>query len=184
MKKKLSNINNATNINKVLKYQEKELDNIKSINKAKLEETISNTENILKDIGYSVNYNNLSIINKKKTIIVPTWEDRSIGIYQGIEEEIKTRLDQCQSGFTVKGVELLDEEGMVIVTVISRDDPKEIGNREEIYIDPVVLGENEAENESRQISQEEKAQDQGLKKLYSECVGISPEKIVIKYVGG
>ena len=88
------------------------------------------------------------------------------------------------SGFTVKGVELLDEEGMVIVTVISRDDPKEIGNREEIYIDPVVLGENEAENESRQISQEEKAQDQGLKKLYSECVGISPEKIVIKYVGG
>lgn len=111
-------------------------------------------------------------------------EDRSIGIYQGIEEEIKTRLDQCQSGFTVKGVELLDEEGMVIVTVISRDDPKEIGNREEIYIDPVVLGENEAENESRQISQEEKAQDQELKELYSECVGISPEKIVIKYVGG
>ena len=88
MKKKQSNINNETNINKVLKYQGKELENIKSINKAKLEETISNTENILKDIGYSTNYNNLSIINKKKTIIVPTWEEMCKEASEEIKEDV------------------------------------------------------------------------------------------------
>ena len=75
MKKKQSNNNNEANINKLLKYQEKELNNIKSIDSDKLEETISNTEKLLKKIGYSVNDNNLSVIDKKKTIIVPTWEE-------------------------------------------------------------------------------------------------------------
>ena len=42
MKKKQSNTNHETNINKVLKYQEKELDNIKSIDKA-MEITENNT---------------------------------------------------------------------------------------------------------------------------------------------
>ena len=88
MKKKQSNTNNETNINKVLKYQEKELDNIKSIDKAKLEETISNTENILKNIGYSVNNNNLSIIDKKKTIIVPTWEEMCKEASKRIKEDV------------------------------------------------------------------------------------------------
>lgn len=88
MKKKQSNTNHETNINKVLKYQEKELDNIKSIDKAKLEETISNTENILKNIGYSVNNNNLSIIDKKKTIIVPTWEEMCKEASKRIKEDV------------------------------------------------------------------------------------------------
>ena len=88
MKKKQSNKNNETNINKVLKYQEVELDNIKSVDKERLEETICNTEKLLKDIGYSVKDNNLSVVDKKKTIIVPTWEEMCKEASKEIKENI------------------------------------------------------------------------------------------------
>ena len=63
MEKKQSNKNNEANINKVLKYQETELDNIKSIDRDKLEETICNTEKLLKNMGYSVN---IEVKNKEE----------------------------------------------------------------------------------------------------------------------
>lgn len=86
--KKQSNKNNEANINKVLKYQETELNNINSIDKEKLEETICNTENLLKNMGYSVRDNNLSVINKKKKIIVPTWEEMCKEALKEIKENI------------------------------------------------------------------------------------------------
>ena len=86
--KKQSNKNNEANINKVLKYQETELNNINSIDKEKLEETICNTENLLKNMGYSVRDNNLSVINKKKKIIVPTWEEMCKEASKEIKENI------------------------------------------------------------------------------------------------
>ncbi len=86
--KKQSNKNNEANINKVLKYQETELNNINSIDKEKLEETICNTENLLNNMGYSVRDNNLSVINKKKKIIVPTWEEMCKEASKEIKENI------------------------------------------------------------------------------------------------
>lgn len=88
MKKKQSNKNNEANINKVLKYQEKELNNIKSIDTDKLEETISNTEKLLKNMGYLVNDNNLSVIDTKETIIVPTWEEMCKEASREIKEDV------------------------------------------------------------------------------------------------
>lgn len=85
--KKQSN-NNEANINKVLKYQEEELNNIKNIDKEKLERTIHNTEKILKSMGYSVKDNNLSVINNKKTIIVPTWEEMCKEVSKEIKENV------------------------------------------------------------------------------------------------
>lgn len=88
MEKKQSNKNNEANINKVLKYQETELDNIKSIDRDKLEETICNTEKLLKNMGYSVKDNNLSVRDKKKKIIVPTWEEMCKEASKEIKEDI------------------------------------------------------------------------------------------------
>ncbi len=88
MKKKQSNTDNEKDINKVLKYQEKELDNIKKIDKVKLEETISNSEQILNELGYSVPNNHLKVLDKKKDIIVPTWNEMCNIASKEVKEEI------------------------------------------------------------------------------------------------
>lgn len=108
-------------------------------------------------------------------------EDGSIGIYRGIEEELQTRLNQCQGGFEVKGVELVDEEGQIVVTVALQSALKEDSLEREIHIDPVVLGEAGSENSSYQMEEDEKEELEGLKELYGGCIGISPEKIKIRY---
>ena len=78
MKKKQSNINNETNINKVLKYQGKELENIKSINKAKLE-----VRNIIA-VGTTTTRTLETIMNKYNTFKECSgWTD--IFIYPGYE---------------------------------------------------------------------------------------------------
>ena len=88
MKKKQSNETSESNINKVLKYQENELNDIKSIDKIKLEKTIANTEKLLKSMGYSVNDNNLSLIKKKKTIVVPTWDEMCNEASKEIKDDV------------------------------------------------------------------------------------------------
>lgn len=90
MQKKLSDNENEVNINKVLKYQEKELDNIKTIDKDRMEETISNTENLLNELGYSVNNINTSlrVIKDKKTIVVPTWNEMCAEASKDIKEDV------------------------------------------------------------------------------------------------
>lgn len=90
MQKKLSDNENEVNINKVLKYQEKELDNIKTIDKDRMEETISNTENLLNELGYSVNNINTSlrVIKDKKTIVVPTWNEMCAEASKYIKEDV------------------------------------------------------------------------------------------------
>ena len=88
MKKKQSNETSESNINKVLKYQENELNDIKSIDKIKLEKTIANTEQLLKSMGYSVNDNNLSLIKKKKTIVAPTWDEMCNEASKEIKDDV------------------------------------------------------------------------------------------------
>lgn len=104
-------------------------------------------------------------------------EDGSIGLYRGIEEELQTRLNRCQSDFEVIEVELADEEGQVIVTVDLRNLP-EGESKGEIFVEPVVLGgapENTVQEEDEELNE--------LKAVYSGCIGINPENITIKYAG-
>lgn len=76
-------------INKILKYQENELNNIKSIDNAKLEKTISNSEHLLNDLGYKVDKNNIKSIKNKSIIVIPTWEE----ICQEASNSIKENID-------------------------------------------------------------------------------------------
>lgn len=109
-------------------------------------------------------------------------EDGKMGIYRGIEEELTARLKQCPCDFEIRDVELEDEEGQIIVTIARRNSPKEIEG--EIYIQPVVLGEGEWESTGRQTQEEEREEIEELKELYGNSIGISPEKIEIRYTDG
>ncbi len=99
MKKKQSN--NESRINKVLKYQDEELENIKNIDRKELEKTISNTENLLKDLGYTPKDNHLSVVKEKKNIIVPTWDE----MCEEAERTIKNDID-IQDLFTEEELKL------------------------------------------------------------------------------
>lgn len=109
-------------------------------------------------------------------------EDGSLGIYRGIEEELMTRLKQCPGDFEVREVKLLDEEGQVMVTVAPRSVTEETGGREKIIIGPVVLGEEEPEGVQAKEAAEEK--DEELRELYGGSIGVSPERIKIRYAEG
>ena len=88
MKKKQSNETSELNINKVLKYQENELNDIKNIDKLRLENSISKTEQLLKDMGYSVKDKNLNLVKKKETIVVPTWEEMCNEASKEIKDDV------------------------------------------------------------------------------------------------
>ena len=47
-------------------------------------------------------------------------EDGSMGIYKGIEEELKRKLVQCKNDYAVSEVTLDEEEGLVVITVESQ----------------------------------------------------------------
>ena len=79
---------NEQDINKVLKHQEKELNNIKQINNKKLEETIFDTEKLLLDLGYEPKKLELTSSKQKKTIVVPTWEEMCTEASKEVEEDV------------------------------------------------------------------------------------------------
>lgn len=106
MKKKQSNETSELNINKVLKYQENELNDIKNIDKLRLENSISKTEQLLKDMGYSVKDKNLNLVKKKETIVVPTWEK----MCNEAEKEIKDNIS-IQDLFTKE--ELIENKDII-----------------------------------------------------------------------
>lgn len=62
-------------INKVLKHQEETLKQIKNIDKNKLEDTISKSEELLNDMGYAINEKDIIYEKKKYTVVVPTWNE-------------------------------------------------------------------------------------------------------------
>ena len=127
--KKQSNKNNESNINKVLKYQEVELNNIKNIDREKLEDTITNTEKILKKIGYYKKNYNLSVVDKKKNITIPTWEEMCKEASKEIKEDI------CiEDLFTSK--ELI--ENKVIINSL-KNEYKELYKLDDIEINICVL---------------------------------------------
>ncbi len=115
-------------------------------------------------------------------------EDGSMGIYSGIEEELKGKLEACESDYQVKTVELVkgingDDMG-ILVTVVPKDcsggiNGNEVKAGERIQIEPVVIGEK-ADAAKEADSDEEKKLGE-LKVLYGSCIGVAPERMEIRY---
>jgi len=115
-------------------------------------------------------------------------EDGSMGIYSGIEEELKGKLEACESDYQVKAVELVkgikgDDMG-ISVTVAPKDDSAGInGNEvkagEKIQIEPVVVGEKA--DAAKEADPDEEKRLWELKVLYGNCIGVDPERMEIRY---
>lgn len=111
-------------------------------------------------------------------------EDGSVGIYRGIEAELKKKLVLCRNDYEVKDVTFDEEEGMVVITVESRQEEAKEKAAGEIRITPVTL-ENEGVQENKEPEDNLKYEKmQELKEQYGNCIGVDPESIVIRGTGG
>ena len=110
-------------------------------------------------------------------------EDGSMGIYKGIEEELKRKLVQCKNDYAVSEVTLDEEEGLVVITVESQKEEK-VEADGEIRIAPVVLGDEKNQEEKASDDNQKYGEMQELKEQYGNCIGVDPESIVIRRAGG
>lgn len=101
-------------------------------------------------------------------------EDRGRELYENFEEEIKCRLDTCESNYEIIQVSFSEEvyagkndsgKEEIIITVSE----KENAVKDVIKIEAVELGKNA----------EEKFQEEELKNMYGDCIGVDAEKIKI-----
>lgn len=109
-------------------------------------------------------------------------EEGSMGIYRGIEEELKKRLAECKNDYTIRAVTLDEEESRVVVTVESRNKEEKSEAAGEIRIDSVVLGEARACEEETDSDNKNSGTFQDLKEQYGDCIGVDPESIIVKKV--
>lgn len=96
-------------------------------------------------------------------------------LYESMEEEIRSRLEKCESSYEIKDVifseEMYDkkeysgEEGLIIKVAEKNNDTEG-----EIRIETIRLGEKEAVRSDK---------EEELQRLYGECIGIDAEKIKI-----
>lgn len=95
-------------------------------------------------------------------------EDSEAVVSRGIEEELRNKLEECESDYRVAGVSLEQETENLIITVADKN--KAEG---EIRIEPVQVrvGDEKGGGEGEK--------EQELKELYGSTLGMEPEKIKI-----
>lgn len=94
-------------------------------------------------------------------------KDNSMGIYESIEEELKTRLNECECGYEVLDVSLTGEQKLLVTL---KEEEKEAA--EAIRIEAVEIGGSKAYGEG---PGEEKEQE--LKVLFQSCIGVDAGRI-------
>ena len=101
-------------------------------------------------------------------------EKSDMGIYDGIEKELKTKLntDISNQRYCVQEVELVggEKEGEITIESVLITVARQKKEAETIRIEPVKLG------ESKTLQEEEKMR---LQQVYGECLGIDAERIEI-----
>lgn len=141
-------------------------------------------EDVKQEIEWEVNELKKSIVPGQQELEI---EDCKMGIYSGIEEELKERLVKCESDYEIRKVELLRDKnaqtsgysgnssGDSLRISITVSPKKEQGTAagqgsqaDRIRIEPVVI---------RQKGTEYGIQEQKLKEQYSECIGVNAENI-------
>ncbi|MDE7248700.1 MAG: hypothetical protein K2N82_02200, partial [Lachnospiraceae bacterium] len=111
-------------------------------------------------------------------------EDGSMGIYKGIEEELRRKLAQCKNDYVVSKVTLDEEEGLVVITVESWKEKEREEAGGEIRIAPIILENDKVQEETMSGDSKKHGEMQELKEQYGNCIGVDPESIVIRSAGG
>lgn len=110
-------------------------------------------------------------------------EDGSMGIYKQIEEELKRKLLQCKNDYVIRAVTLDEENGLVVITVESWKEKEKEEANSEIRIAPVILGNENIQDETMSDDDKRHREVQELKEQYGNCIGVNPESIVIRRAG-
>lgn len=112
-------------------------------------------------------------------------EESSMGIYNGIERELKDRLAQATAEYEVIQVRILDQEGTALrdgngekqaekIVITVRE--KQMGSQ--VKIEPVQIGKETWEEEQLPDSEEKR-----LRELFGACIDVAPQRIEIRAGG-
>lgn len=100
-------------INNILNYQAQELKNIKLPDMVRVDECISESESLLKSLGYSLtDISAVSSIQEKKTMVIPTWEELCIEAEQAVgnSTELEMLFTEEELQVNEQAIRLLNEE--------------------------------------------------------------------------
>lgn len=100
-------------------------------------------------------------------------KDNRMEIYGSVTEELKNKLNSCESGYKVLNVELTEDQ-RIVITVAADKIEKSDGDK--IQIDPVVLGGDVAQ--SSEVPEEEKEE---LKQIFGNSISVDADKIKIVF---
>lgn len=101
-----------------------------------------------------------------------TLKDNCVEIYGEITDELKSRLNECDSGYKVLEVELTNDQ-RTIITVEAKEETGSVGDK--IQIEPVIIGEGTQDYEPAQEKTEE------LKQIFGKSISVDAEKIEIVF---
>lgn len=110
-------------------------------------------------------------------------EDGNVGIYKGIEAELKKKIASCGNDYTVKDVAFDEEKGTVTITVESRREEEAAEDDGKIRIPRVTLEKKEIQEEGADGDNLKHEEIRELKEQYGNCIGVDPESIVIRGTG-
>lgn len=98
-------------------------------------------------------------------------EDNRMGIYESITDELKSQLNDCESGYEVIDAEITENQKLVItVREMERQEKDENG----IQIETIVIGGN-----ASQRSNISKEKEKELKEVFGKSISVDPESIMI-----
>ncbi len=100
-------------------------------------------------------------------------EDNRTEIYGSVTEELKNKLNNCESGYKVINVELTKDQ-RIIITIEAEE--AENSSENKIQIDPVVIGGNSTQN--YEVSEEK---EEELKAIFGESISVDAEKIEVVF---
>lgn len=99
--------------NNVLNFQDQEIKSIKRPDMVRVDERISESESLLKSLGYSLtDIPDASSIQKKKTIVIPTWEELCIEAERAVgnSTELEMLFTEEELQVNEQAVKMLNEE--------------------------------------------------------------------------
>lgn len=101
-------------------------------------------------------------------------KDSETEVYKNMEEEMKRRLSEDESSYDVVDVRFSEnvrqgKEGDGQADIIITVSEKQTGDKENIQVEQIKIGENEGE----------KAADEGLKRIYADRLGVDEERLEI-----
>lgn len=101
-------------------------------------------------------------------------KDNRTEIYGSVTEELKNKLNNCESGYKVLNVELTEDQ-RIVITVAAKETENSSENK--IQINLVVIGES-----SMRSDESSKEKEEELKQAFGNSISVDAEKIEVVFL--